>query len=101
MLEVKSLEQLKSLRKNNTFVFVDFYATWCKPCKKIEPTIIDLSTQYSNVVFCKVDVDHAKDITSKYKIKCMPTFLLFTEGKYIRTEGADVEKITAILKKTI
>ncbi|RXG67305.1 Thioredoxin-2 [Armadillidium vulgare] len=58
-------------------VVVDFYATWCGPCKTIAPKIEALSKELENVVFLKVDVDDCEELSQRYKISCMPTFLFF------------------------
>lgn len=95
--KIKNLDQLNSELKAHQYVFVDFYASWCGPCKKIEPKIIELSKEYTHVHFCKVNVDRAPDISKKYNIKAMPTFLLFTKDGYMKTTGADVDKIVNLL----
>lgn len=97
---VKTLEQLNEILKNNRYVFVDFYASWCGPCKKIAPTLIKLSEEYTNVFFCKVNVERAVEVSDKYNIKAMPTFILFTKDGYKRIQGADVDKITKLLEST-
>jgi thioredoxin 1 len=99
--KIKNLDQLNDTLERNAHVFVDFYASWCNPCKKIEPSIIALSKEYTHVYFCKVNVDQADDISKQYHIKSMPTFILFTKEGDLKTTGANVEKIVNLLKTTI
>ncbi|KAJ8008468.1 hypothetical protein DPEC_G00105130 [Dallia pectoralis] len=63
-------------------VVVDFTATWCGPCKNIAPFFKGLSEkpENQNVVFLKVDVDDAADVSAHCEIKCMPTFHFYKHG---------------------
>ena len=56
-------------------VVIDFFATWCGPCKMIAPKIVEMDAEMNNVVFLKVDVDEAEDAAQEYNIQAMPTFL--------------------------
>lgn len=62
-------------------VLVDFYAEWCGPCKATSPIIEELSNERKDVKFVKVDVDEAQDLSSKYNVFSIPTFILFKDGK--------------------
>lgn len=73
---------------------IDFYATWCGPCKMIAPVFRQLEEKYSqDVAFTLVDVDQYPDIAMKYSVEAMPTFVfLDSAGKEIdRIVGADAE----------
>jgi len=91
-------EQLKEA--GNKLVVVDFFATWCGPCKIIGPKVDTMAEQFTDVVFLKVDVDDCEDIASKYEISCMPTFLFFKSGEKVETfSGANAEKIKEFVMK--
>jgi thioredoxin 1 len=63
-------------------VVVDFYATWCGPCKMITPMFESLERNYNSAItFIKVDVDEANDIAEKYKVSALPTFMVFWDMK--------------------
>ena len=65
-----------------TSVLVDFWATWCSPCRRIAPIIEELSEEYDGKVsFGKVDTDQNPSITNKYGIKSIPTMTIFKDGK--------------------
>jgi thioredoxin 1 len=72
-------------------VVVDFFATWCGPCKKIAPAFEKLAEVYPTIVFLKVDVDESAELVDKYGIQAMPTFLFMKDGVVVkRIEGADL-----------
>lgn len=89
--------------KNYDYVLVDFYADWCGPCLKFAPTLEKLSQQFPRTLFLKVNVDECEDVSLKYNIKAMPTFLLFESGSLNQcatTVGADENAVFGILKPT-
>lgn len=64
-------------------VFVDFFATWCGPCKMISPIIETLSDEVENVKFLKVDVDEASNLAASHGIMSIPTLMIFKDGKLV------------------
>ncbi|XP_046439820.1 thioredoxin-2-like [Daphnia pulex] len=79
-------------------VVVDFYATWCGPCKMIAPKIEAMSKEMPNVVFVKVDVDECEDVASEYNISCMPTFLYLKNGvKVAEFSGANEDQLRKLI----
>lgn len=62
-------------------VVVDFFATWCGPCKMLSPIIDDLSESMNNVKFIKVDVDDAASIADEYSITNIPAVAIFKDGE--------------------
>ena len=63
--------------------FVDFFATWCGPCKMISPIVDEVSNEISDVKFIKVDVDNSEDVASSFGIMSIPTLMIFKDGKKI------------------
>jgi thioredoxin 1 len=61
--------------------FIDFWAPWCVPCKVISPLVEELSNQYADVNFAKVDVDENPDIAVKFEIHSLPTTAVFVDGE--------------------
>lgn len=79
---------------------VDFFATWCGPCKQIAPYFAKMSESFPKVNFIKVDVDQAQDIAQKYQIRAMPTFAFFLNGNKVDSvEGADVQRVQSLVEK--
>lgn len=63
-------------------VLVDFWATWCGPCKMLAPTIEELAKDYQGKAeICKVDVDENPDLAQKFGIYSIPTMIIFKDGK--------------------
>ena len=71
-------------------VLVDFWATWCGPCKMMTPVVDKIAEEMgTNAKVCKVNVDEQRDLASKFNIMSIPTFVLLKEGKEVgRTVGA-------------
>ena len=66
-------------------VIVDFWATWCGPCKMIAPTIEKLAEElYGKVKVGKVNVDEEMELAVEYKIEVIPTLLFFKDGKVVK-----------------
>ena len=63
-------------------LFVDFWATWCGPCRVMDPIVERLAAKYSDkVVFGKVNVDEEMNLSSRYQVFSIPTFMVFKSGE--------------------
>ncbi|MBR2834146.1 MAG: thioredoxin [Coriobacteriales bacterium] len=66
-------------------VLVDFFATWCGPCRILGPVVEEIATERADTLkVCKVDIDDAPVIAQQYRIMSVPTLLLFKEGKVVQ-----------------
>ncbi|KAM0692246.1 hypothetical protein Q7P36_008447 [Cladosporium allicinum] len=79
---------------------VDFFATWCGPCKVIAPQVVKFSNNYTNARFFKVDVDEVPEAAQEHSIRAMPTFLIFKDGKQVsEVVGANPTALEAAIKE--
>ena len=63
-------------------MFVDFWAVWCGPCKIMDPVVEKLAMKYSDrILFGKVNVDEEMNISSRYQVFSIPTFMIFKNGQ--------------------
>ena len=100
-VHIHSLSQFNDLIASKKLSVVDYTATWCSPCQFIAPTFARLSvTHHPEIQFLKVDVDECPDVKSQGKVKAMPTFQFYRNGKMVDDfVGADVNKLKALIAK--
>ena len=101
MLHISTVPAFAELLNSNRNVIVDFYAEWCGPCKMIAPILERLAAANQHVTFVKVNVDEAQELTRKYGVSAMPTFMAFVNGSKVgEVMGADkagIEKLIAAM----
>ena len=77
----------------NKLTLVDFWATWCGPCRMMAPIVERLAAQHPDVVFAKVDVDENPDVAMGLGISSIPTLIIFKDGQIAeRVIGVTPEK---------
>ncbi|CAG8086533.1 unnamed protein product [Penicillium salamii] len=83
-------------------VVVDFFATWCGPCKAISPALEKLSEENAAVSFYKVDVDELASVAAENGVSAMPTFHFYKNGKLSKeVKGANPPAIKAALEEIL
>jgi thioredoxin 1 len=94
----------KEVLESEQPTIVDFWASWCGPCRMIAPVFEELSSQYSGKVkFAKVNVDENPKIPANYGVRGIPTLIMFKEGKVVDQVVGAVPKnqLENIVKKVL
>lgn len=89
---------------SQTPVLVDFWATWCAPCRAIAPSLEELATQYKGKLkVAKVDVDSNQQVAQQFGIRSIPTLLMFKGGKVVEqlVGAAPKSKLEDTIKKAL
>lgn len=85
-------------------VLVDFWATWCGPCRMLGPVVEELAKEYEGrVKVCKLNIDEGMETSTKYRISSVPTIIFFKDGEVagqvvgLQSKAALQEKINSLL----
>ena len=70
-------------------VLVDFWASWCGPCKMLSPIIDEIAAERSDSKVCKLNIDEQPELANRFQIMSIPTLIVFKNGKAVnQTSGA-------------
>ncbi len=84
VIHIGSEEAFDKLMAGDTPVLVDFWATWCGPCRMIAPIVEEIANEYAGkVLVAKVDVDEMGELAQRYRIMNIPTLMLFKQGQLV------------------
>jgi thioredoxin 1 len=90
--------------KSDTPTLVDFFATWCGPCQAMSPVLDKLKAEMgSQVRVLKIDVDKNQEVAAKFKVRGVPTFVLFKKGEIVwrQSGGMDLSTLKNKIKSSI
>ncbi len=84
------MENFNDIIKSDSLILVDFYATWCGPCKMMHPVLEELKQDLGDSIrIIKLDVDKNEALSSRFRIQSVPTLMLFKNGEILwRQSGA-------------
>lgn len=77
-------------------VLIDFWASWCGPCKMLAPVIEELAEEVQDAKICKIDIDEQPELAEKYDVMSIPTLVVFKNGKVVR-QAVGVQSKSVIL----
>ena len=84
-MEELNQTNFKQSVKNKTLTIVDFYATWCMPCRMLKPIMERVEDKRDDIKFFSVDISANEEIAKQYKIFSVPTLVAFKDGKVLDT----------------
>ena len=73
----------KEVLQSDKPVLVDFWATWCGPCRMVGPILDEIAEEREDIKVCKIDVDAQPELATEYGIMSIPTLMVFENGKKI------------------
>jgi thioredoxin 1 len=77
-------ENIESLKSGNLPLVIDFWATWCGPCRMVAPIISELAEKYDGkIVVGKCDVEECEELAEEFNIRNIPTVLFFKNGEVV------------------
>lgn len=99
------MSKFQEIVQSETPTLVDFFATWCGPCQAMSPILDQLKDIMGEKVrILKIDVDKNQDVAAKFKVRGVPTFVLFQSGEILWRQSGGMElstlqqKITSAVK---
>ncbi|MCR4676108.1 MAG: thioredoxin [Sphaerochaetaceae bacterium] len=90
--------------KSDIPVFVDFWATWCGPCRMVAPHVAKLAETFAGQVkVCKLDVDEAPEVAGAFGVSSIPTMVMFKNGEAVATRvgAANPAVLEAFVKQAL
>lgn len=101
--QVKSKSELEAKfnEAGEKLVVVDFFATWCGPCKRIAPLLDEIAEKNKDkLVALKVDVDEIEELVGEYGVTVMPTFIFKRKGQLLeKLVGSNEDKLKQSVEK--
>ena len=73
----------KEVMNSEKPVLLDFFASWCGPCKMVAPILDEIAEEREDIKVCKVDIDEQPELASRYRIMSVPTLMVMKEGKIV------------------
>lgn len=100
VVEVKNTNFETEVLKSEKPVLVDFWASWCGPCRMLSPLVDTVAEKYPEIKVAKVNVDENSELASQYRVSGIPTLLLFKNGEVAkRSVGVvPIEDIVAMFR---
>jgi len=102
---IKSAEDFKNNVLNSDVpVLVDFWATWCGPCRMVGPIVEQLADEYQGKVkICKVDVDGNQELSQMYQVMSIPTLMVFKDGSLLdkKVGAAPKQELVKMIEKAL
>ena len=83
MIHLTSQSFEQKIDVKDTLIVVDFWASWCGPCKMLAPIFEELSNEMTDVKFCKVNVDEEPELSNQFKVNSIPSLFFIKNGTVV------------------
>jgi thioredoxin 1 len=88
--------ELESLTNQNNIVFVDFWATWCAPCRQFGAVFEQVAAKHQDIIFAKVNIEEEQALAETFHIQSIPHLMVFKKGIVIYSAAGSMPESTLI-----
>ncbi len=101
VINLTNLNFEQEVMQSDKPVLIDFFATWCGPCRMVSPLVDEIAQQRSDIKVCKVDVDDQGELASRFGVSSIPMLVVMKNGKVTAQNVGAVPKedILALVDK--
>ena len=92
VLELNAENFENEVLKSDKTVLVDFWASWCGPCRMLSPVVDEIAEEHPELKVCKVNVDEQEELAMRYSIMSIPTLIVFRNGELIKQNAGVLPK---------
>ena len=96
-------QEYEALAVSSDLLVIDFYATWCGPCKMLAPVFEEVAAKYPDATFVKVNVDEEEELARKFRISVIPTLVFVKNGEAVKTSTGymDADALSALVDSVL
>lgn len=87
-------DNFESYLNDHDILVVDFWASWCAPCKNFFPIFAKVATMYPEIIFAKVDIEKEQELAQVFEIRSVPHLMVFKKGIVIYSESGSMPEST-------
>ena len=92
VVEIKKSTFEEEVLKADKPVIVDFWASWCGPCRMLSPIVDEVAEETSEIKVCKINVDEEPDLAAQFKVMTIPTLIVFKNGQEVKRNVGVISK---------